>query len=77
MARHAPLNTVDQDLWLYDARRDANPRRLTTSPMLEWSPRWAASDRFVFTSEEGEPGLYRQTVSGDRALLMHWADRGR
>ena len=70
VARHAPLNTVDQDLWLYDARRDANPRRLTTSPMLEWSPRWAASDRFVFTSEEGEPGLYSQTVSGDRDLLM-------
>ncbi len=70
VARHAPLNTVDQDLWLYDARRDANPRRLTTSPMLEWSPRWAASDRFVFTSEEGEPGLYSQTVSGDRELLM-------
>ena len=38
--------------------------------MLEWSPRWAASDRFVFTSEEGEPGLYSQTVSGDRDLLM-------
>ena len=70
VARYAPLNTVDQDLWLYETRRDAGPRRLTTAPMLEWFPRWVTNDAFVFTSGEKALGIYRQTVNGDRELLM-------
>jgi Tol biopolymer transport system component len=69
VVRHVPLNMVDQDLWLYSTGLDANPRRLTTAPMLEWFPRWVTNERFVFTSEEKEPGIYRQAVSDERELL--------
>jgi DNA-binding winged helix-turn-helix (wHTH) protein/Tol biopolymer transport system component len=69
VVRQAPLNTVDQDLWLYATGYDANPRRLTSAPMLEWFPRWVTDERFVFTSEEQEPGIYQQALGGDRELL--------
>ena len=48
--RHAPQNTVDQDLWLYDLARGGSPRRLTTAPTLEFFPTWQTNDRFVYSS---------------------------
>jgi len=83
VARYAPLNSFDQDLWLYATMHETNPRRLTTAPMQEWFPRWVNNERFVFTSG----GIYQQAVSGERELLTTtsrfwpvpssvWADGG-
>lgn len=77
VARHAPQNTVDQDLWLYDLTRGANPRRMTSAPTLEFFPVWRTNDRFVYTAGGGETGIYQQAVGGERELLFNsgfWED---
>jgi DNA-binding winged helix-turn-helix (wHTH) protein/Tol biopolymer transport system component len=71
VARYAPLNSFDQDLWLYTTLHETNPRRLTSAPMLEFFPRWVNNERFVFTSGE----IYEQAVSSERELLTSTTDR--
>jgi eukaryotic-like serine/threonine-protein kinase len=70
IARHTPQNIADQDLWLYDLTRGANPRRLTSAPTLEFFPVWRTNDTFIYASGGGETGIYRQTVGRDRELLF-------
>jgi Tol biopolymer transport system component len=70
VARHAPQSTVDQDLWLFDVSRDANLRRVTSEPSLEFWPIWVTNDRFIFGSGGGEPGIYERTVGGERQLVF-------
>jgi hypothetical protein len=67
---HAPQGTVNSDLWLFDLRRTATPRRLTFGPALEFWPTWSANDRFVFGSAGGSSGVYQETLGGDRQLLF-------
>ncbi len=71
VARHAPLATADQDLWLYDLTHDANPRRLTIAPTLEFWPVWSTNDSFVYGSGGGGTGVYQQTVGANRQLLFN------
>lgn len=70
VAKHAPQSVVDQDLWLYDLTRRANPTRQTSAPSLEFWPLWATNDRFVYGLGGGDSGVYQQTVGGDRQLLF-------
>jgi DNA-binding winged helix-turn-helix (wHTH) protein/microcompartment protein CcmK/EutM len=71
IARHTPQNTADQDLWLYDLTRAANPRRLTSATTLELFPMWRTNEAFIYTSGGGETGIYQQRVGGDRELLFN------
>jgi Tol biopolymer transport system component len=70
IARHTPQNTADQDLWLYELTRGANPRRLTSAPTLEFLPVWRTNDAFIYASGGGETGIYQQTVGRERELLF-------
>jgi DNA-binding winged helix-turn-helix (wHTH) protein len=75
VAKHAPKNTVDQDLWVHDLIPGANPRRMTLAPTLEFFPVWATNARFVYASGGGETGIYAQTVGQERELVFdsgHW-----
>jgi hypothetical protein len=65
VARHVPHNVVDQDLWLLDVTRDANPRRMTFSPSLEFWPAWIDDERFAYAAGGGETNLFEQTVTGE------------
>ena len=56
MAKHAPQSVVDQDLWLYDLTRRANPTRQTSAPSLEFWPLWVTNDRFVYGLGGGDAG---------------------
>lgn len=69
VARHAPGNTVDQDLWLYDLA-DGDVRRQTTAPTLEFFPIWMSNDRFLYTPGGGERGIYQQAIGGERSLVF-------
>ena len=70
VAKHAPQSVADQDLWLFDLTRQANPQRLTSAPTLEFWPLWVTNDRFVYGLGGGDAGVYQQTISGDRQLLF-------
>jgi hypothetical protein len=70
VAKHAPQSVVDQDLWLYDLTRRANPTLQTSETSLEFWPLWVTNDRFVYGVGGGETGVYQQTVGGDRQLLF-------
>jgi hypothetical protein len=70
VAKHAPQTVVDQDLWLYDLTRRANPTRQTFAPSLEFWPLWVTNDRFVYGLGGGDSGVYQQTVGGDRQLMF-------
>jgi len=70
VARHVPRNVVDQDLWLFDLARNANPRRLTFAPSLESWPTWLTNERFVYGASGGESGTYEQTIGGQRRLWL-------
>ena len=70
VAKHAPQSVVDQDLWLYDLNRRANPTRQTSAPSLEFWPLFATNDRFVYGLGGGGSGVYQQTVGGDRQLMF-------
>jgi WD40-like Beta Propeller Repeat len=55
---------VDDDLWLFELSRPAEPRRLTFDPVLELAPRWlGGSDRIVFGSGGGASGVYEMSIS--------------
>lgn len=66
VARHVPHNVADQDLWLFDLDRDANPQRLTFAPSLESWPAWLTNDRFAYGASGGERSIYEQTIGGQR-----------
>ena len=70
VAKHAPQSVVDQDLWLYDLTRRANPTRQTSAPSLEFWPLWVTNDRFVYGLGGGDSGVYQQTVGGDGQLMF-------
>jgi eukaryotic-like serine/threonine-protein kinase len=70
VARHVPHNVVTQDLWLFDLRRDTNPRRVTFAPTLAAFPVWVTSERFLFTLGGPDGSVYEQTIGGQRRLLF-------
>jgi eukaryotic-like serine/threonine-protein kinase len=70
VAKHAPQSVADQDLWLFDLTRQANPQRLTSAPTLEFWPLWVTNDRFVYGLGGGDSGVYQQTIGGDPQLLF-------
>jgi DNA-binding winged helix-turn-helix (wHTH) protein len=70
VARHVPHNVVAQDLWLFDLRRDTNPRRVTFAPTLAAFPVWVTSERFLFTLGGPDGSVYEQTIGGQRRLLF-------
>jgi serine/threonine-protein kinase len=70
VARHVPRNVVAQDLWLFDLRRDTNPRRVTFAPTLAAFPVWVTSERFLFTLGGPDGSVYEQTIGGQRQLLF-------
>ena len=70
VAKHAPQSVADQDLWLFDLTRQANPNRLTSAPTLEFWPLWVTNDRFVYGLGGGDSGVHQQTIGGDRQLLF-------
>ena len=70
VARHVPHNVVSQDLWLFDLRRDTNPRRLTFAPTLAAFPVWVTNERFLFTLGGPDGSVYVQTIGGQRRLLF-------
>jgi DNA-binding winged helix-turn-helix (wHTH) protein/Tol biopolymer transport system component len=70
VAKHAPQSVADQDLWLFDLTRQANPIRQTFTPTLEFWPLLVTNNRFVYGLGGGDLGLYQQTIGGDRQLLF-------
>ena len=66
VSRLAPQGTANEDLWLYDLTRSANPRRVTFGPELERGPVWASNDRFLYGTGGGLSGVFQQTVTGTR-----------
>jgi hypothetical protein len=70
VAKHAPQSVADQDLWLFDLTRQANPQRLTFAPTLEFWPLWVTNDRFVYGLRGGDSGVYQQIIGGDPQLLF-------
>jgi hypothetical protein len=76
VARHVPHNVVDQDLWLFDLERDANPRRLTFDATLESWPSWITNDRFAYGSTGGGACVYEQSIGGPRRPWLRVLDGG-
>jgi eukaryotic-like serine/threonine-protein kinase len=70
VGRHVPQNHVAQDLWLFDLRRETNPRRVTFAPTLAAFPVWVTSERFLFTLGGPDGSVYEQTIGGQRRLLF-------
>jgi eukaryotic-like serine/threonine-protein kinase len=68
VSRHTPHNVVDQDLWLFELNREANPRRLTYSASLESWPTWLTDERFAYGATGGETNFYEQTLAGERRV---------
>ena len=68
VSRHTPHNVVDQDLWLFELSREANPRRLTFAASLESWPTWLTDDRFAYGATGGETNFYEQTIVGERRV---------
>jgi eukaryotic-like serine/threonine-protein kinase len=68
VARHVPHNVADQDLWLFDLARDANPQRLTFAASLESWPTWLTDDRFAYGAGGGERSIYEGTIGGRHRL---------
>jgi Tol biopolymer transport system component len=68
VSRHTPHNVVDQDLWLFELNREANPRRLTYGASLEAWPTWLTDERFAYDATGGETNFYEQTVAGERRV---------
>ena len=63
VARHVPLNVVDQDIWLVNLARDANPEKMTFAASLESWPAWLTNDRFAYGAGGGEMNIYEQNVA--------------
>jgi DNA-binding winged helix-turn-helix (wHTH) protein len=68
VSRHTPHNVVDQDLWLFELNREANPRRLTYGPSLESWPTWLTNERFAYGATGGETSFYEQPIAGERRV---------
>jgi len=63
LAWHVPLNVDDQDLWLVNLARDANPEKVTFAASLESWPAWLTNDRFAYGAGGGEMNIYEQNVA--------------
>ena len=63
IARHVPQNVIDQDIWLVNLARDANPEKLTFAASLESWPVWLTNDRFAYGAGGGEMNIYDQNVA--------------
>lgn len=68
VSRHAPHNVADQDLWLFDLSREANPRRLTFAASLESWPTWLTDERFAYGATGGDTNFFEQTIAGERRV---------
>lgn len=70
IARAAQQSVLDQRLYLYEAIRDASPRVLTSAATLAGCP-LCSDKRFIYASTgDGRPGVYAQSIDGDRELLF-------
>lgn len=70
IARASQQSVLDQRLYLYETTRDASPRVLTSSATLAGCP-LCSDDRFIYASTgDGRPGVYAQSMDGDRQLLF-------
>jgi DNA-binding winged helix-turn-helix (wHTH) protein len=70
IARASQQSVLDQRLYLYETTRDASPRVLTSSATLAGCP-LCTDDRFIYASTgDGRPGVYAQSIDGDRQLLF-------
>ncbi len=61
------------DIWLLDLKdKGAQPRRFTTDPAHDSSPRWAPDSRSLFflSTRSGQSQVWRQEVSGGNALRV-------
>ena len=69
VARHVPQNVADQDIWLVNVARDANPEKLTFAAELEFWPAWLTNDRFAYGAGGGERNIYEQDVASRERLV--------
>jgi DNA-binding winged helix-turn-helix (wHTH) protein len=70
IARASQQSVLDQRLYLYETTRDASPQVLTSSATLAGCP-LCSDDRFIYASTgDGRPGVYAQSIDGDRQLLF-------
>jgi dipeptidyl aminopeptidase/acylaminoacyl peptidase len=66
-------NAGRTDIWLLDlSRKDAAPRRLTTHPANDSSPRWAPDSRTLYflSSRNGSSQVWRLTLEGGEAVRV-------
>jgi eukaryotic-like serine/threonine-protein kinase len=70
IARAAQQGVLDQRLYLYETTRDASPRVLTSAAILAGCP-LCSDERIIYASTgDGRPGVYAQSIDGDRQLLF-------
>jgi DNA-binding winged helix-turn-helix (wHTH) protein/Tol biopolymer transport system component len=70
IARAAQESVLDQRLYLYETTRNASPSVLTSATTLAGCP-LCSDERYIYASTgDGRPGVYAQSIDGDRQLLF-------
>jgi DNA-binding winged helix-turn-helix (wHTH) protein/Tol biopolymer transport system component len=73
VAKHVPRNVVDQDIWMLNLDREANPVKLTFAATLEAWPTWLTNDRFAYSASGGETTIYEQTIGSSERRVWFQA----
>jgi dipeptidyl aminopeptidase/acylaminoacyl peptidase len=65
-------NRFRSDIWLLDLQKEAQPRRLTTDPANDSSPRWAPDSHSLYflSSRGGSSQVWRIRVDGGEATRV-------